>query len=319
MKEIGGYIEFEHYHNRMLHEDGILLNTGRTCLAYLIKSRGITHIALPYLMCETARKTCEKYGVNIDYYHIDPDFKPVYKKDVSGRFVYIVNYYGLLSADDIRVLNQKYDNMIIIDNAQAYFADPVDGIDTLYTCRKFFGVSDGGILVSSCKRIEGLETDRSHDRFGFLLGRFEENASDYYREYIDNNRLFGSEPIKRMSMLTENILKSIDYDYVRDRRTENFRILNDLLGDINDLKVDSVIGAFSYPLLLTNGSEIRKRLIEQKIYVPVLWPNVLEDVEKDSLEYRYTDDLLPLPCDHRYGKDEMMYVAEMVRKQLLAG
>ena len=32
MKEIGGYIEFEKYEGKMLHEDGILLNCGRSCL-----------------------------------------------------------------------------------------------------------------------------------------------------------------------------------------------------------------------------------------------------------------------------------------------
>lgn len=41
MKEIGGYIEFETYHGSMLHSDGILLNCGRNCLAYLICARQI--------------------------------------------------------------------------------------------------------------------------------------------------------------------------------------------------------------------------------------------------------------------------------------
>lgn len=29
MREIGGYIEFEHFHGLMLHEDGIKLDCGR--------------------------------------------------------------------------------------------------------------------------------------------------------------------------------------------------------------------------------------------------------------------------------------------------
>ena len=32
-----------------------------------------------------------------------------------------------------------------------------------------------------------------------------------------------------------------------------------------------------YPLLLKNGHRIKQVLIQQKIYVPTLWPNVLEE------------------------------------------
>ncbi len=316
MKEIGGYIEFEHYHNHMLYEEGILLNSGRACLEYLIRSRSITHIALPFLLCETVRETCDKCGVNIDYYHINPDFIPVYEQDIPSRFVYIVNYYGLLSSDDIKSLNDKYNHKIIVDNAQAYFAEPIDGIDTLYTCRKFFGVSDGGVLFSSCDRIEGLETDKSHRRFSFLLGRFEENASDYYKDYVDNNEMFKSESVKKMSALTENILRSVDYGFVKRKRTENYEILNDMLSSINELKAENVFGAFSYPLLIGNGASVRQKLIEKKIYVPLLWPNVLEDVGEGTIEYKYSADLLPLPCDQRYGKDEMMQIVEVVRQAI---
>ena len=39
MREIGGYIELDTYRDQMLHEDGILLNSGRGCLWYLLKAR----------------------------------------------------------------------------------------------------------------------------------------------------------------------------------------------------------------------------------------------------------------------------------------
>ena len=53
-------------------------------------------------------------------------------------------------------------------------------------------------------------------------------------------------------------------------------------------------------------------MIDRKIYVPTLWPNVLEDVEPNALEYRYTADLLPLPVDQRYGEEEMNLIADVV-------
>ena len=40
MREIGGYIELEHYQGNEYHK-GIALNSGRNCLRYLIKAKKI--------------------------------------------------------------------------------------------------------------------------------------------------------------------------------------------------------------------------------------------------------------------------------------
>ena len=40
-----------------------------------------------------------------------------------------------------------------------------------------------------------------------------------------------------------------------------------------------------YPLLQKNGHRIKQELIQQKIYVPTLWPNVLEETTPDTWEY----------------------------------
>ena len=55
---------------------------------------------------------------------------------------------------------------------------------------------------------------------------------------------------------------------------------------------------------------IKKELAAKKIYVPTLWPNVL-DLE-DSLEKDFAENILPLPCDQRYDAEDM----EMIIKQL---
>lgn len=76
-----------------------------------------------------------------------------------------------------------------MDNAQAYFQEPIDGFETLYTCRKFFGVPDGAVLYTD-KQIEINEVDQSYTRMHFLLGRYEKTAGEFYQEYVDNNHLF---------------------------------------------------------------------------------------------------------------------------------
>ena len=76
MRELGGYIEFEHYHGAMLHEEGVALNCGRNGLAYLIEAKGIRRMALPYFNCDTVAAVCRRMGVTIRYYHSGADFLP---------------------------------------------------------------------------------------------------------------------------------------------------------------------------------------------------------------------------------------------------
>ena len=95
-------------------------------------------------------------------------------------------------------------------------------MDTLYTCRKYFGVADGAILYTDTELDREISQDVSFERMHFLLGRYERSANEFYSEYVANNKLFATEPIKQMSHLTKNLLHGIDYNSVAKRRQDNF-------------------------------------------------------------------------------------------------
>lgn len=311
MKEIGGYIEFETFYSDMLYDDGIKLNCGRNGFAYLIESRNIKKVRFPKMMCDSNDKVLSNYDLNVRYYSIGSDLK---MEDITldeDEWLYVVNYYGQLTDEYIMSLKKKYDR-IILDNAQAYFHRPVKGIDTVYTCRKFFGVADGAILYTDAKLDRQLPVDESFGRMNFLLGRFERTASEFYGEYAANNDMFFDEPVKRMSRLTENILHGIDYGLIERKRTENFRTYHEAFASVNKLELNIPAGAFMYPLYIENGKAIRKKLQDMKIYVPTLWPNVLENCTKSDAEYDMAENILPLPCDQRYSHNEIKYVIEAI-------
>lgn len=317
MKEIGGYIEFERLTNKMLHEKGILLNSARDCFFYLCEAHLAKKIWIPYFLCDSIYKLCRKKGIKYDFYHIDKNWLPVNVKLQQDEYIYIVNYYGQLDEAAILALKMKYGN-IIIDNTQAYFNAPIEGIDTLYSCRKYFGVPDGGVLFTDGHLDCDMEQEVSYNRMNFLLGRYEKTASEFYSEYVANNDYFDTQPMKRMSKLTKNLLHGIDYDFVKQRRTENFKYLHGRLGKINQLEMNIPNGAFAYPLMLENASAIRKQLIKQKIYIPVLWPNVLDECAAGSWEYKLASDVLPLPVDQRYDLDDMSYMVNVINGLLPA-
>ncbi len=314
MKEIGGYIELDRYLGREYHEEALSLNCGRNGLAYLLKAKKIKRVYLPYFLCSSVANTCRKYGTEVIYYHVDETLRPVFDKDISeDEIFYIVNYYGQLSDDEIEDFKKRFGN-VVLDNAQAFFQMPPENVDAIYTCRKYFGVADGAYLYTSSKSDEEYETDVSYDRMKFILGRFEKGANGFYADYVSNNKLFRDEPIKKMSLLTHNLMRGIDYDRVKKIREDNFTALHDSLGHLNKLSIKTPPGPFMYPLYIDGGAELRKKLQDEKIYIPTLWPDVFDVCSESDLEYDMAKNILPLPIDQRYNKETMEYIVTALRK-----
>lgn len=316
MKEIGGFFELENTcpHSEEYHKSGIHLNLGRNALVYLVKAKKIRKIYLPFYLCDSVENAIKNLGVIIEKYHVNSSFQPIFEKELQkDEYLYIVNYFGFFSNDEILTLKNKYSN-IIIDNTHAYFQKPNKNTDTLYTCRKFFGVPDGAYLYTSSTSKLKLEDDCSSDRFVHLLGRKNETASKYYSEYVKAEGKLNSLKLKSMSKETKTLLSSIDYDSIISKRNINFDFLDKNLKELNLLKVKKINGAFCYPLLIKHGYILRKKLQEKAIYIPTLWPNLnnLNEFEEICVK-----NLLPLPCDQRYSISDMEIIIKELKKSLI--
>ena len=299
-------------HGSEFHEHGIALNSGRNGLRYLIRGRKIKRIWLPKLLCSAISDTCKEENVEILYYTINKQLRPVSPQSLEGDWFYLINYYGQYSTEEIRLLGRIYPN-VIVDNVQAFYTKPIDGLDTIYTCRKFFGVPDGGYLYTDCTLSEILQKDESYDRLTFLAGRLEHSANEFYSAYRENEQRIDELPLRRMSMVTQNLLRGIDYEQIKKERERNFSYLHERLRSINQLELCLPDGPYMYPLLVKDGAEIRRSLQEKRIYIPTLWPNVLQECPIDSLEYHYATDILPIPVDQRYDVGDMETIVDEIR------
>lgn len=311
MNEIGGYIELDSYSGNMLHEDAVKLNSAKNCLAYLIIKKSIKKLHIPYFLCDSIFYTCRQYGTEMEMYHVDENLMPIIIKEIGDEdWLYLVNYYGQLPRETIKAYKNKY-NHLILDNVQAYYVEPIEGVDTFYSCRKFFGVADGAILYSDIAIDENISVDESYSRMGFLLGRYEKDANLFYQDYVNNNKSIREAPIRRMSRLTENLLHGVDYDKVAKTRNRNFVYLDSRLGKYNRLRLKETKVPFAYPFYHENGVELRRKLISNKIYVPTLWPNVA-NLLFDCQERDMAANILPLPCDQRYTEGVMEYIVQNI-------
>ena len=173
MKEIGGYFGLEDFAGREYYPELVAVNHANNGLAYLIKARKIRKLYIPCWLCSSVAGLCRREGCEFEYYHAGEDFLPEFGVTLGeGEYLYVVNYYGQLEDDVILELRARHGN-IILDNVQAFFARPIAGIDTLYSCRKFFGVPDGGYVSTEARLPETLPVDVSMNRMKHVLGRFE--------------------------------------------------------------------------------------------------------------------------------------------------
>ena len=311
MKEIGGYFGMEQLREDPYYPDLLPLNTGRNALAYLIRARQIRKLYIPRFLCDSVSDLCSREDCRIAYYPIGADFLPILPtKPEADSWIYVVNYYGQITNPQLEQMKLRWNNLIF-DNVQAFFQRPVPGVDTIYSCRKFFGVPDGAYLATDAVPI-ALARDVSKDRMTHILGRFEGPcASDYYADFKENDRSFRELPLMEMSRLTRNLLGALDYEGIRRRRNANWAVLHEALKLRNPLKLNAPEGPYMYPFYCENGMEIKKKLAEKKIFIPTLWPNVLEQ-DAGALERDYAQNILPLPVDQRYDAADMARIVEEV-------
>lgn len=306
MNAIGGYFELELSRGAEYHQSAIALNTGRNAFEYILESKGYSKVYLPYYTCDVMLEPINKLDIDVDFYSIDVDFFPQFDFDKVNRdevFVY-TNYFGLCD-HNVKNIALICSNLII-DNSQSFYSQPIEGVDTFYSARKFFGVSDGAYLYTD-KRIErDLEKDLSYTRFAHLLGRIDMSAEDFYLSFKENDKGFKNQDIKEMSSLTHRLLSSIDYNYVANKRLSNFRYLHSILRDINkiNLPIDYAVPMI-YPLLIDEGEEIKEFLIKNKVFVPTYWPNVIKWCEEKTHEYEFSKNIVMIPIDQRYNTQTM--------------
>jgi len=319
MQAIGGYFELADYEQGkgFPHQGGILLNTGRNALEYILRCIGkVRCIYLPYYTCEVVLEPLKRLHIPYIFYHINAMFELV--EDIhlkEGEYIIANNYFGIKDAY-IQELADKYGEHLIVDSAQALFFMPIPGVKMFYSTRKFVGVADGGVAYGVDNKYSLLygEDDSSlHD--SHLHIRKERGAEAGFRDFQQNEVKLDNQPIRLMCQNTRDILWHVDYDKVIVRRRANFAYLHEALKDKNFLQLpdlNSSICPMVYPFIAKSGRNLRKELIDNKVFVAKYWPNV-QKLASYELEYEFATKIVPLPCDQRYGEEEMRKIVDLIK------
>lgn len=315
-KAIGGYFELELPQVNSGAWAGVYkLASARSAFYALLMTARPDKVWIPYYICDAMLSALDKAGVSYQFYGIDLDFHVEDSIVLKEKeWLLYVNYFGICTSQQRDILQRFSRDQVVFDHSQAFFSDPLDCLATIYSPRKFFGVPDGGLLVTALDVdiIAGVDTS-SISRINHLIKRLTHSPEFGYGDYLIAEQSLEDITLKKMSRLTESLLHSIDVKAAKAARNRNFMFLHERLKHLNKARIDlnAVDGPLCYPCLL-DVDGVREKMIAERVYVPIYWEDTLSRVSASSPERYLVEKLLPLPCDQRYGEAELQRVVDCV-------
>lgn len=314
-KAIGGFFELELGRKRNdLLAGKLLFNTCSNALRFLLKELGVRTVWIPDYTCPSVVYALKRDNLRFRFYSINRSLEleslPFEKSDT----IILNNYFGLKSAYIDRVVKVLPDLNVIIDCAQAFYYKTDSNSYCIYSARKFFGVPDGGLLSGLKGSVATFPAGSVLGNFFHLLGRLEAGPEDFYDEFLKCEGSLLKADIAGMSVVTQRILNSVDFDDVAGVRRRNFMRLHESLGPINFLEGFDILESdapLCYPFW-THDKQVRTRLQRNRVYVPSYWGGIEGWAPRSAIAVQIADEILPLPIDQRYRSDEMDFIAQIV-------
>lgn len=306
-------------------------------LLCLLQTKGIHKVLLPDYMCDTVKEAGERAGITEEFYRInsafDFDAGEIEQKLDENTCLFVAHYFGKKTEAAVlrKIAEWKQQGTIIIEDVTMSFfsADNEGGVGfgtyTLGSIRKWLPVPDGGFISSREAELPQEIQDNAISRYtdfylmvqamkreyiqgGCVDADLKKIYMDYYSFAI--RELFSDYRLYPMSEWTRNYLQNYDMDAVIKRRCENYDYLYARIQKISGVKavVQRKEGYLPFGMVVYTEERdaLLQYLIQNNIYCNVHWR--LPFVEGNPRN------LLTIPCDQRYGRDEMEYIADMLEK-----
>lgn len=313
---IGGYFDLGlSDRGEFPHQNALFLNSGRHGFEYLLRARQAKRVYLPKYTCDVMLEPLKKHNIPYVFYAITESLEiESIPGLVEGDILLYTNYFGVKDVY-CNKLARTYGEQLILDCSQALYFVPEVSVDVFYSPRKFIGLPDGGCVVSDKHLQIDLAVDTtSWQRMSHLLKRIDQGPEAGYEDFKRNDASLSKEPLQAMSRLTKSLLLNADHTAIRTRRQANFTGLHKVLGANNRLSLnpDDTSGPLVYPYLVAEGSALRQKLLQERIFAAQYWPNVMEWADSGDTEALLTQNLLALPIDQRYNQSDMQRIVEVL-------
>ncbi len=316
--------------------DNRFLLSGRTAINYvldnILNTRKIFNVYFPSYCCESMVEPFIKRGINVEYYTVDYKNKLEYNIDLDYKcdIFFAMSYFGFSETNmDEYISNFKSKDIIVIEDIthrllnNSPFCAKSDYL--VASLRKWFPVISGGLAVNLNGKFIIDEENETSDK----LVEIKKEAMLRKKDFISQNKgdkniflgLFKSANDmlkvvdKNLKMDNESyqILNSIDLLETKRKRVENAKLIYDNMKnkykELLPFKLTENDCPLFVPILYKHRDNLRKELINNRIYCPIHWPCVNE--MNNSIIYANE---LSLICDQRYTSEDIQtYIGKLIK------
>ncbi len=318
-KSYGGYLPIElrkgaDYFSSMPAKR---FNCANAAIDYILDRIDVQTIYVPLYMCPNICENLNSKDIQVVYYHIGEDLLPRDDFAIKDACVYITDYFGIMGKKTDDLINVLSNKFVIADFCHAFYHKPIlrDNVYNIYSARKFFGVPDGAYLINNSITSDYDEESHNYssDYSSYLLKSLEHGTNYSYKEKKDADLIIKQNKAE-MSLLSRRIMDSIDYEDIKRIRANNAGLYDEAFKSINTLQMEAGSSPYMYPLNI--GSDIRNFLIQEKVFTPTLWGQLLSDSYTETIESKLTANTVFLPVDQRYNSTDINKVINITQKYI---
>ena len=326
-------------------ENYLLMGTGREVFRALISfgqaSRNWRRLWVPSYFCQVVVASLLSTGIEVLTYPDSPrnsgcqfdnlEFRP-------GDVLLLVNYFGLRDKLALPAIDRNSIE-IIEDHTHdpwSHWAWSSNADWCVASLRKTLPIPDGGVLWSPAgHRLPPAASVTPEHRLAALnkfvamvlkslyLRNTPVKKEDFRSLAILGEENYDQGEASGISEWIAGLLSTFPVEAWREQRRFNHRTISACLVDLPWVKVlQPENGLFATPfsaVLVFDSLErqlhLRERLISANIYAPILWPlnePVIAGILPEHLDF--SQQMLSIHCDMRYGQSDMEYIASLISK-----
>jgi len=328
---IGGEYETKKIYknkNFKLFKKGFLFLSGRSALSNLILSlnKKYENIYVPYYACQSITSILKSVELNLFYYDIDSELRPLIKNEKGNSIILLIDYFGKKNK-----FQSKKKNCIIRDISHSwidYIKHPENKQILFCSLRKLgifnlggwhnysHSISDNDASSDVIKKINNNYILLRKKKFSFLKQK---------KKFLKKQQLYILKKIiileKKLSFIKLKIKKkyllSITKKHISDIkkcRLNNYTFLKkNIIQDKFTLNYSYNETPLFFLLKFKNSKKrnyVRKRLIESNIFCPIHWK--LRNNKINNFADKFSSRILSIPIDQRYNRSHMKHVTQVL-------
>ncbi len=313
--------------------------SGRSAISALLSRLRPAAVWMPSFVCSSVVDAVRASEAHLVYYPIGRELCLTAEDLISmepgkGDCLYLIRYFSVSYSEEfwqeLARLKQEKGLTVIEDLSLEMFSEIRSEVVDYAVCslRKWMPIPDGGVIASPHPLSELTPTAGPGEyTLYYLTAQLMKHAylkdktldKQRFLHYANRGiaRLFEDDAVRGMSELSQQLLRQTDFETIQQRRIENYDCLHALLSEIPELQIPGSREGDSVPLGMFMLTEERDALlaylIQHGIYCNVHWRTSEITAQHESSRF-LSAHCLTIPCDQRYGREEMQYIHQVIRE-----